>query len=78
QFEINLLRELQPDREIHVWSCIAVAHRRFLKRWPNASEAVAKLAFKGLLLMSMGATKPDDMPAPLWESLEKICDGEPH
>jgi hypothetical protein len=76
QFELNFLRDMNPDKEIHIWSCIAVAHQKFLKRKPGVSEDEARLAFTGLLLNSMGATKPDDMPAPLWKSLERIYDGE--
>ncbi len=76
QFELNFLRDMHPDREIHIWSCIALAHQKFLKQKPDASEAQVKLAFTGLLLISMGATKPDDIPAPLWESMERMYDGE--
>jgi hypothetical protein len=76
QFELNFLRDMHPEREIKIWSCIALAHQKFLKQKPDASEAEVRQAFTGLLLISMGATKPDDMPGPLWELLERIYDGE--
>ena len=76
QFELNFLRDTHPEREIHIWSCIVFAHQKFLMRKPNISMAEVRRAFYCILLISMGATRPDDIPAPLWESLEGIYDGK--
>lgn len=72
QFELNFFRDLYPAREIRIWGCIALAHQTFLQRRPDATESEAQHAFKAFLLMSMGAPRPNEIPAPLWESLEAI------
>lgn len=75
QFELNFLREANPEQELHSWGCIALAHQRFFRWRPNATDEDADRAFTTFLLMSMGAARPHDVPTAVWESLEAIYEG---
>lgn len=72
QFELNFERDEDPEHEIQTWNRIALAHQMFLRREPEASNEDAQRGFKAFLLMSMGSPRPNDIPTPLWESLEAI------
>lgn len=75
QFELNFLRDANLEQELQIWGCIALAHQSFLQRQPDATDDEADRAFTTFLLMSMGAAKPNDVPAAVWESLEAIYEG---
>jgi hypothetical protein len=72
QFELNFLRDLHPEREILIWTLIAHAHQRFRAECPSATDEESKEAFKGLLLISMGASRPVEIPQAAWDKLQGV------
>ena len=73
EFEITFLRDSDPDREINVWSAIVQAHGAFLKQRPDKSADVGRDVFRCILSISMGASRPSDVPEPLWIEIEQFC-----
>jgi hypothetical protein len=72
RFELNFLRNSHPEQEILSWTRIANAHQEFRTEYPTASNEEAKAAFKGLLLMSTGTSKPVEVPQAAWDKLQEI------
>jgi hypothetical protein len=72
EFERDFLRDMHPEREIAVWSRIAAAHAGFLKERPASTNGQRTEACKVLLVLSMGAPKPDDVEPLFWALLESL------
>jgi len=72
QFELNFLRDLHPEREILIWTLIANADQRFRAEYPSANDEEARAAFKGFLLISMGTSRPVEIPQAAWDKLQDI------
>lgn len=72
QFEINFLRDADPDAEIQVWYQIAVIHSSILEHNPDATDD-GKDVFSSLLIISMGATsKPENVSERVWELVNRF------
>lgn len=78
QFEINFLRDANPDAEIQVWCQIAAIHSSFLEQNPNTSEDDGKDVFSSLLMISMGGTsKPEHVSEQVWDLVSRfVCEQE--
>lgn len=73
QFEINFLREADPDAEIQVWYLMAVIHSSFLEVHPDASEDDGKDVFSSLLVISMGGdSKPKEVSERVWDLVNQF------
>jgi hypothetical protein len=73
QFEIDFLRDAHPDREIGVWEQIASAHRDFVQQHPAASSDGGHDVFRCVLLISVGALQPPEIPSLLWNAVAEHC-----
>lgn len=73
QFEINFLRDANPDAEIQVWYQIAVIHSSILEHNPDATDDDGKDVFSSLLIISMGGTsKPEKVSERVWETVNRF------
>lgn len=75
KFELNFLRDMHPEQEIQIWSCIAVSHQQFLQQNPAVSFEDAERAYKAFLMISMGAERPADIDESQWRNFEEIYEG---
>lgn len=73
QFEINFLRDANPDAEIQVWYQIAVIHSSILEHNPDATDDDGKDVFSSLLIISMGGTsKPENVSERVWDLVNQF------
>ena len=73
QFEINFLRDANPDAEIQVWYQIAVIHSSILEHNPDATDDDGKDVFSSLLIISMGGTsKPENVSERVWNLVNRF------
>jgi hypothetical protein len=72
KFELGFLRDAQPDSEIAIWEVIAGAFQQYRERHPKMSEAEEDALFNGLLILSLGAEKPKNVPQELWDELRTL------
>ena len=75
QFELNFLRDADPESEIQVWENIAYAFQRYEESNGPLDESAEATLFKSLLMISMGAPKPAQIPEADWSKLLAIYDG---
>lgn len=59
QWELDFLRDTNPDKELAVWAAVADAHRRYLEDHPEANP---RTVVSQLVLVSMGADGGDTKP----------------
>ena len=76
QFELNFLRDSDPESEIQIWENIAYAFQRYEQQHGPLSESDEATLFKSLLLISMCGPKPDNTPQAYWDKLLAIYDGK--
>ena len=76
QFELNFLRDADPESEIQIWENIAVAFQRYEQQHGTLSEADETTLFKSLLLISMCGSKPTETPQAYWDQLQAIYGGK--
>ena len=73
QFEINFMRDANPDAEIQVWYQIAVIHSSILEHNPDATDDDGKDVFSSLLIISMGGTsKPENVSERVWDTVNRF------
>lgn len=73
QFEINFLRDADPDAEILVWYQIAVLHSSILEHNPDATDDDGKDVFSSLLIISIGGTsKPENVSERVWDLVNRF------
>ncbi len=70
--KVNFLRDADPDSELAVWSCIAVALTKFIEHQPLSTTEERKSVLSCLLLISMGAQKPDKVDGEMWKYLDSL------
>jgi hypothetical protein len=76
QFELNFLRDPDPESEIRVWENIGYAFQRYKQQHGSLGESDETTLFKSLLMISMGGPKPAGMPQAYWDQLLAIYDGK--
>lgn len=76
QFELNFLRDADPESEIQIWENIAYAFQRYEQQHGPLSDSDEATLFKSLLLISMCGPKPDNTPQAYWDKLLAIYDGK--
>ncbi len=74
QFELNILRDADPEYETQIWENIAYAFQRYKQKHGPLADAEEASLFKAILLMSMCGPKPDSIPQAQWDELVAICE----
>ena len=75
QFELNFLRDADPEREIRVWEHIANAFQQYEQAHQPLRESDEATLFRSLLLISLGCPRPQETPQDYWHELLAIYDG---
>lgn len=77
-FELGFRRDLNPDRELRIWSVIAAAFQRFNEMYDAARDEEREAAFTSIVLLaSMEPDPPPNIPAKIWEQCKQILSALP-
>jgi hypothetical protein len=71
-FEINFLRELNPDSEVDIWYHLASLYKQYADKHGPLSDVAAHAVFGAVLLLSLGVhDRPKKIPKAMWDELRQ-------